>query len=384
VSIRAAECLARALLFEGYLLYPYRASSLKNRQRWAFGCLYPPAFCDASRAGDASSMTTECLVSGAAPTVRIAIRFLQRTVRPTSGDESPNAWQEVVERAIELEPIALEALDGATEERFHDFPAARVAEDETERCTELLDVRVVIGVERLGPSVRKLSVTVANETRVEPNVDRTAAELQALSSTHTLLEAEDGAFVSLLEPPNELTTLAQGCKNVGTFPVLVGDRKKPVVLSSPVILYDFPRIAPESAGDLFDSTEIDEILTLRIRTLTDEERREAFATDPRARALIERTDRLGEEDLGRLHGAWRSAAAFGPGDHVVIKPRPGGDVLDLALAGEKATVATVEEDFEGRVYFTVTVDRDPGRDLGLTGQPGHRFFFTADELERAP
>ena len=72
-----------------------------------------------------------------------------------------------------------------------------------------------------------------------------------------------------------------------------------------LFLYDYPQIAPESPGDLYDATEIDEILTLRTMTLTDEEKREARATDPRAAAIIDRVDDMPPEILDRLHGAVR-------------------------------------------------------------------------------
>lgn len=69
------------------------------------------------------------------------------------------------------------------------------------------------------------------------------------------------------------------------------------------------------------------------------------------------------------------------GDRVRLRPRGGADIFDLALAGMSATVDAVEQDFEGRVYLAVTVDDDPGRDLGQLRQPGHRFFFTPEEVE---
>jgi hydrogenase maturation protease len=78
------------------------------------------------------------------------------------------------------------------------------------------------------------------------------------------------------------------------------------MLSSPIILYDYPQIAPESAGDLFDGTEIDEILTLRIMTLTDAEKREMRGVDERARRILERTETLPAEQLMKLHGAMRT------------------------------------------------------------------------------
>jgi hydrogenase maturation protease len=115
-----------------------------------------------------------------------------------------------------------------------------------------------------------------------------------------------GAFVSLLDPPEPWGEAAAGCRNVGTWPVLVGEEgQTDLMLSSPIILYDYPQVAPESPGDLFDGTEIDEILTLRILTLTDEEKRTMAAVDERAQALLARTEGLGGEQLLRLHGAVR-------------------------------------------------------------------------------
>jgi hypothetical protein len=171
--------------------------------------------------------------------------------------------------------------------------------------------------------------------------------------------------------------------------VLVGDvGSRDTLLSSPVILYDHPRVAPESPGDLFDATEIDEILTLRILTLSDAEKRELRASDARARALLERTEALSASDLLRLHGALRVAPAppqkprpLTPGDRVRLRPRGRADIFDLALAGMTATITSVVEDYEDRTFVCVTLDDDPGKDLGAQGQPGHRFFFRPDEVE---
>jgi hypothetical protein len=131
----------------------------------------------------------------------------------------------------------------------------------------------------------------------------------SLVACHTLLGLSPegaGRFISLLEPPEWAKPAAEACKNIHTFPVMIGDRKREdVVLSSPITLYDWPQIAPESPGDLFDATEIDEILILRTMTLTDEEKAEARATDPRAAAIIDRVDDMPQEIMDRLHGAVR-------------------------------------------------------------------------------
>ena len=120
-----------------------------------------------------------------------------------------------------------------------------------------------------------------------------------------------------MDPPEHWREAAAGCRNVGTWPVLVGEEEqKDTMLSAPIILYDYPRVAPESPGDLFDCTEIDEILTLRILTLTEDEKREMSAVDGRARALLERTEALAREQLLGLHGAVRGLRPLRrEGDH---------------------------------------------------------------------
>ncbi len=199
---------------------------------------------------------------------------------------------------------------------------------------------------------------------------------------------------------------AASCSNRGCFPVLVGEPgERDTLLSSPIILYDYPQIAAESPGDLFDGTEIDEMLSLRILAMTDAEKREMAELDPTARALLERTEALTEADMQRMHGALRNLRALDSsgnpnlaklprlaavnlagqslqvGDRVRLKPRPGGDVMDLALNGKTAIVEAIERDFEDRVHIAVAVDDDPGRDLGLARMPGHRFFFSPQEVE---
>ena len=100
------------------------------------------------------------------------------------------------------------------------------------------------------------------------------------------------------------------CQNIGTWPILVGEEgQRDTMLSSPIILYDYPQVAPESPGDLFDGAEIDEILSLRIMTLTEEEKREMRESDERARQILERTEAMPDEQWLKLHGAMRGMRA---------------------------------------------------------------------------
>ena len=72
-----------------------------------------------------------------------------------------------------------------------------------------------------------------------------------------------------------------------------------------------------------------------------------------------------------------------PGDRVRLNPRQGGDVLDIALKGQIATIEAIEQDYEGKFHLAVVLDEDPGRDMGMMRQPGHRFFFDPEEVEPA-
>ena len=135
---------------------------------------------------------------------------------------------------------------------------------------------------------------------------REAALEQSLVSAHTIMGVRSGEFLSLADPPDAYRTLAVSCQNVGTWPVLVGTPgDRDTLLSSPIILSDYPEVAPESPGDLFDGAEMDEILSLRILAMTDEEKREMAQSDARARRILERTEHLSAEHWMKLHGAWR-------------------------------------------------------------------------------
>jgi hypothetical protein len=226
--------LADAVMYEGYMLWPYRPSALKNQRRWTFGCVFPPAW-TASHPDDACVMQTQVLVEG---DPAVTVRFLQ----------------EGEERSVGPGAFAFGALTGVVE----------VARDE------------------------RLTVVIRNTTPWAGS-DREEALRYALCSTHALLEG--GRFLSATE--------AVGCEHIGLWPVLVGDD---AMLASPIILEDHPRIAPESPGDLFDGGEIDGLLALNILALTDDEKAEMRAADPRTREILERTESLTEEQLWKLSG----------------------------------------------------------------------------------
>lgn len=390
MDLSLIDKITAAVLYEGYLLYPYRRSSVKNRQRWTLGGLYPQAFGGAPGASDAWSMQTECLLCGPdRASVEVRVRFLHLIERVD--EASPDPWQEAIERDVAAPSLRLGDLVGRPREIAFVFPAHREVSGGVARRQEAIEGGLTISAERAGEGLFRVSIGVRNLTPFDAagpyRARREAATLRSLASAHTLIGARGGSLVSLLEPPEALRDAAAACRNVGTWPVLVGEPgERGAMLSSPIILYDYPRVAAESAGDLFDATEIEELLTLRILTLTDDEKEEMCAADARARALLERTEALSEADLARLHGALRSPrpaarGALTPGVRVRLRPSGRADIFDLALAGKEATIASIEQDFEDRIFLTVTVDDDPGKDLGAEGKPGHRFYFRPEEVE---
>ncbi|MFI6326785.1 hypothetical protein ACIBBG_00655 [Micromonospora chersina] len=446
-----AEAVADAILYEGYLLYPYRRSSPKNRVRWQFGVLVPPAWAaahglvDSGVAGSAESpwQQTACLVEAPdTASVRIRLRFLhlQRKVaerrtadgryRPVDrievGGRTELSFDEAVPREFDLEAAVGDLRQG----RRLDVrvPGGEDVEPLVDGRGEPVG-RVVRRRRPLSASVTATAVPCETpfpllriEIRVE-NTDRTTAPDSprdealrcCLLAAHTLAVVSRGRLLSLLDPPEWAAHAARECRNVHTFPVLAGEPgTADVLLSSPIILYDNPRIAPESPGDLHDATEIDEILSLRTLTLSDAEKREARATDPRAAAILDRVDTMPPEVLERLHGAIRAlepvrrggdagtaregtadtdaegepdtgtvlvgGTVLARGSRVRLRPRRRGtDAHDMFLDGRTARVEQVLLDVDGTRFLAVTVDDDPGAEL-------HKWYgrlrhFRPDEVE---
>ena len=460
-----ARKVADAILYEGYLLYPYRGTAQKNRARFQFGVLVPPAYTEVDACELAASQT-ECLVECPDDAeVRVLVRFLQLqqrivqaapagsggwrevSVLPVDGREY-TAWDEAAERQQEA-AVTVSALLGQGQVREFQTGSGEVSEDLTDaagrtagrviRRWAALDGLIRLDAERMaGPyGALRLRVRVENRT-APPATPRTRDEAlrHALIAAHVLIGVSDGTFLSQTDPPEWAAAETAACVNVGTWPVLAGPADcRDLVLSSPVILYDHPEVAAESAGDLFDATEIDEILTLRTLALTDAEKREARATDPRAAEIMDRLDTMPPEMLERMHGAIRylrsvpgprsepggRSGDFGelgdladpvfsrpqvpwwdPGadasvspetDHVVIagvkvargskvRMRPGSrraDAQDLFLAGRTAVVEAVLHDVDGQVHVAVSPDHDPVAELQRSH--GRFLYFAPDEVE---
>lgn len=431
-ALDEAARVADAVLFEGYLLYPYRASAQKNRLRWQFGVLTPPGFPD-----EPDRSRTEVLLERRTGAVlHLRLRFLQlraRSVHDTDGlsvdelvdgDERHFPWEEGVPREVD----ASLPVDGPG---VHTVPFALPAEHTVEpvtggrverRCLPL-NGRLVVSADPLpGPyDVLRLRIDVVNDSACPDGAPREVALRTSLIAAHTLVAVTAGAFLSATDPPEWALPATRELDNRHTWPVLAGpEGRADLLLSSPIILADHPQLAPESPTDLFDGTEIDEILSLRTLVLTDEEKAEARATDPRAAAVVDAVDAMPPEIWERLHGAIRTLQPAAPADvpghdpvfdtdspwwdpgadtsvdpetdavlvggtpvakgsKVLLRPRPGGDVQDRFLDGLPATVHAVLHDVDGEVHVAVSVDGDPAAELQVAH--GRFRYFHPDEIE---
>jgi hypothetical protein len=444
-----ARRVADAVLYEGYMLYPYRASALKNQVRWQFGVLTPPGWSEGT--DEPWFQRTECLVEERdQATLAVRLRFLQvqgKRVEEATGEDGFRpvdsleidgvehfAWDEGVARDIdEVVPLAMLVgpprtipvqIPGGTDEELLRSADGSVR-GRLVRERRPVDLLIRLSAEVLpGPygTVKLTLLTENTSSWADVEAGRTEALRRSMVAAHTLLALTGGEFISLLDPPEWATGYVQACSNEHTWPALVGEEgDRGVMLSSPIILYDYPQIAPESAGDLFDATEIDEILLLRTMTLTDEEKREARATDPRTAAIIDRADHLPPELLERLHGAVRYLEESGgevqpprgperpdavpwwdpgsdptvspetdaiqiagvevsKGSRVVLRPRPQrADAQDIFLLGRVAQVEAVLFDVDGKEHLAVTLEDDPGADLQQAN--GRFLYFSPDEVD---
>ncbi|MDT5362935.1 MAG: hypothetical protein QOC69_4697 [Mycobacterium sp.] len=443
-----ARAIADAVLYEGYLLYPYRATSSKNQSRWQFGVVGPPGAADAGL-GEDDSLSAQFLIDGDSE-LTLVVRFLQLQHRRaerdagggafepvdelTSGLQSWVTWDEAVECELSFGPFNIADL-----EQPRTLPVAVAAGKDTEdvdggrliRTREAISAELSIAAER-DEGLNRVSVSVRNTGPAA--ADKDSAIATSLIGTHVIGEVVGGEFVSLLEPPDSAAGPVSRCARHRCFPVLAGrPGERDLLLISPIILYDHPEIAEQSEGALFDSTEIDEILTLRVMTMTDEEKAQARATDPLAAELIDRCDSMSPDAMQQLHGILRNPHALGveyedprldeldeqmrsaglipeipdgvdwwdpladnavrpdidavlvngvrvaAGSRVRLRPSRRADAQDIFFAGKSARVTSVHEDVDGQKYVGVIVEADP--DIEMPDSYGRYLYFSPDEVE---
>lgn len=436
VAMEQARAVADAVLYEGYLLYPYRASAAKNKIRWQWGVLMPPSYVDTDT-GERHTASTEVLCEPRRDAVlHVRLRFLhlqRRVVQVRDRDVESvtvdgvehTTWDEAVEREVDalLRFADLLGQDTAVPVRVEGGEDTEVIGD---------GVRVVRRRSALRGELRlradplpgpfggvRLRLAVAN-TSTGSATTREQALAHALIAAHALLSVGEGAVLSATDPPEWASVLTKECRHDGIWPVLVGEPgstdRSDTVLCSPIILYDYPSIAAESAGELFDGTEIDEILTLRTMTLTEEEKRQARATDRRAAELIDRVDTLPPELRDRLHGTVRylrevtgepapvmepetpwwdpgadasvdpetdrvniGGVLVGKGSRVRLRPGKRADAHDMFVDGRVAVVQAVLLDVDDVWHLAVTLEDDPAAEEFVAH--GRYRYFGTDEVQ---
>jgi hypothetical protein len=351
------ERLVDSLLFEGYALYPYTPGATKNATPTPFGIVYPADYArNQTHAFDRMQM--QGVVTDADALVTGEVRFLQ-----PSGEQ-----HRAVERKIQL---------GAAPSKVRfDF-------DDLEGFAELV-------VERLPDGHGRMTLTVENTTPLteeEAVADRKEALLKSMLSTHLLGRVEGATFLSPLERGDDGVA---GCCQVNTWPVLA-TKEDDALLAPTIMLPDHPELAPESVNDFFDGTEIEEALVLHIQALSDQEREEISAQDPKVREMLARADATTPQQLMDLHGRVRiedppgerevtyEGITYKRGDKVILRPPKDADVYDKMLEGRKATIHRLFLRIDDRLHLGVTVDDDPMQEI--LGESGRFLFFFSEEVE---
>jgi hypothetical protein len=385
------EALVEALVWEGYALYPYTPGATKNATPTPFGIVYPPAYA-ARLESTHDHLELRCVLrAGADAVLSGQVRLLVAVgVRHQARAET-----------IELPGVMLGALGGGEMapvtvcccfDGGQDDPAA-------------VHAAATLSADKLGEGEYEVALRVENRTVAPGGLDRAGALRRSLLSVHPLLRVQGGRFISVLERP---------CNSVNTFPVLASDADD-VILGAAIMLPDHPRLAPESLGNLFDGTEIEEVLLLHLRTLSDAERAEIERQDPAVREMLARAAAATPEEIISLHGRMELRDAqparpreqqttepprepdwlpdpqagvtqtevggrrFCRGDKLLLRPGPDADLHARMLQGRTATLERILTDYDGRVHLGVTIDEDPGQQL--MRETGRYLYFFAEEVE---
>jgi hypothetical protein len=358
----ALEQLVHTLLYEGYALYPYTPGATKNATPTPFGIVYPPVYAQATP-GTFDKVRMQGVVhAGGDAVLSGEVRFLhgagERHQASEQRVEAPARTLADLADAPHVEPFERDGLHG----------------------------RVRMAADDLGEGRWRVMLCVHNTTPVGEGLDRAGALVASLISTHPILRLQGGRFESPLDAVGQ-------AESINTYPVLATDDDD-ALLGAAIVLPDHPRLAPESRGDLFDGTEIEEALLLHVLALSDEERAAIAEQDPAVREMLARAETATPEDIVALHGRTVISEPQEPpgeqrvevdgvtyrlGDKVVLRLADRPDPYDQMLNGRVATVERIYYDYDNKLYFGVTVDDDPGQDL--MRETGRFLFFFTGELE---
>jgi hypothetical protein len=408
------EQLIDALLYEGYALYPYTPGAAKNATPTPFGILYPPTYAAALHSTFAR-LELRCELRAPPDAVLSAeVRFLA-----AAGERHEAAPHRVRLADVTVGVLAASSATGEPgTSRQWDQPGVNgqpgtsgqpgqpsaSGQPGTQREIEIaqespgrLLLALGLSAHELHSGSYEVTLAVENRTPCAHGLDRSRALTHSLLSTHPILRVSGGRFSSPLECP---------CENVNTFPVLASATDD-AVIGAAIVLPDHPRIAPESRGGMFDSTEIEEALLLHVRTLSDTEREEIERQDPLVREMVARAAAATPDDILALHGrvtlrdpvtdtppqeppdlvdpqageqhAEVDGVRFARGAKVRIRPGPDADLHARMLDGRTATIERIMVDYDGKTHLGVTIDDDPGQEL--LRESGRFLFFFAPEVE---
>ncbi len=375
------EELVKTLLYEGYALYPYTPGATKNATPTPFGIVYPPVYA----AGGPTTFDRirmqgvveagEDAAGGPPCALAVEVRFL----------EAAGERHEGVERRVELPATPLAQLaDGVG----------------TEFAFDRVRGRVRMAAQAFEDGIVRISACVHNTTEVGEGLDRSTALRSSLLSTHVIARVQGGRFLSPIAPPEHAATAVLTSACVNTYPVLATPEDD-VLLGAAIVLPDHPQIAPESRGDLFDGTEIEEALLLHLLALSDDERAEIAHQDPAVKEMLRRAIATTPEEFAKLRGRITisdpapapeqevrgeesvvvDGVRFRRGDHVRLRPDEGRNAQDHLLTGRSATIERIYLDYADSVHLCVTVDDDPGQDI--MRDIGRYLYFKPDEVEAA-
>jgi hypothetical protein len=335
------ENLTRTLLYEGYSLYPYYRSAIKNQKPIPFGVIFPKDY-NAHYEHSHSNMQSQNILTGNDDlTVAINVRFLhlrktelfQKNSNSDNNDDYAPAfsldiygniyqagWQ-TIERKISTGNLRVSELAHKSKIILFEFDSMNEGEiifnEQKEVVAKTISsvaeikgtIKIKAGKVKDSKDAFRLTVSVTNLTPVTdaPGMTRDDAMLQSFLSTHIILHTGQGEFISHQDPPDEWKKAIASCENLNTWPILI-DKSNSTLLSSPVILYDYPEINPLSSGDLFDSTEIEEALLLHVNLLSDEEKKRIGSNDKKLHAMLNKVSGLTPGDLAVYHSMMKESA----------------------------------------------------------------------------
>jgi hypothetical protein len=370
------EQMLTTLLYEGYALYPYTPGATKNATPTPFGIVYPPVYAAGGpHTFERARMQVVLEPAAADATIGGAVAFLE-----PSGERHQG-----IERRVELGLIA----DGGVTVPF---------------AFDVVQGRVRMAATALDDGLVRIAVCVHNMTVVEEGLDRAGALRASMLSTHLVAHAPGSRFASPFSPGPTAKAAVAACDQINIFPVLATDADD-TVLGATIVLPDHPQIAPESHGDLFDATEIEEALLLHVLALSDEERASIAEQDPKVREMLARAEAAGPADVARVRGrvtvtelppAHRPGPAdvageprisvdgvtYARGIKVILRPGFGRAPQDSVWANRTATIERIFRDYEDGVHIAVTVDDDPGQEL--MRDIGRYLYFKPYEVEVVP